>query len=274
MKRRSTIAILLVLVLLMCAIGFSEEINEQTLDAIVDELGEQELSDGGSLEMENDAGLDDNNLDLSVADDTDSSETPLFIEEEAKSLSTMNALDAPTPQTIDWTITGSDKKTVNIGDTLRITVSNGEVLSWKTGSKKIVPSVTISDGVAEVKPIAKGKVKLTASIKIGKKKKSYAVNLTVNDPYIPQKISFTEDMRTSVPVGTTIRLSDYIILQPSYARNNLTYKVSGAAKLAKDGVTLNATKAGKATIIVTSIAIFKNLTNTSKSETNADNQKE
>ena len=160
---------------------------------------------------------------------------------------------APAARTLEETISGNAKLEMTTLDTLRIAVSGAEaVQSWTTGTRKVVPVVSVEDGVAVVKAIAAGKATLKAKVLVGGKSKSYTVTLTVTDPLIPEAVLFTDSMPASLPVGSTLDLRGCVAVKPGYANADVTFKVSGAGKLGKDGVTLTGSKAGKATITATS----------------------
>ena len=165
----------------------------------------------------------------------------------------MAAADQYVPRNLDWQISGSDKRSMNLGDTLRITIANAdEVVAWRSDSRKLVPSIAVKNGVAKVKPIAAGTAKLRVKVKLGDREKVYTIKLKIVDPLVPTAIAFTKAMKDSLREGATLKLSDCIKLTPAYAKADISFSVTGAAKLAKDGVTLTATKAGKATITATS----------------------
>ena len=166
------------------------------------------------------------------------------------------ASEGPAAQFHEITVDPAGKPvtfTMDVGDTVRIRVSDATVTQWKPAKKNIVSIAMGTDDAgqyADVKADAEvKKMKLTADI-TGHKKKKAAVNLIINNPYTPTGIAFREAMPASVPVGATINLPEMIALTPSYAVTTLTYRATGAAKATKDGV-LTTKKAGKAKITVT-----------------------
>lgn len=101
----------------------------------------------------------------------------------------------------------SKRKSVEVGSTANIKVKNGKKkakVTWKTSNKKVA-KITKKSGkgksaYASVKGVKKGKAKITAVYKLGKKKTKLTCNITVT----PAAAPIINTIQTPVPTQNTL----------------------------------------------------------------------
>ena len=139
-------------------------------------------------------------------------------------------------------VSGSEKLSLNVGDTLQIALNGATPKGWKAKSSKIVK--LSKDG--KITALKEGKTTVTITLT---NKKKWKLTVTVVDPYKPKGIKLSEKGPLTLRVGDTLRLTP--VVSPASAVAALSWKSSKAkvVSVGKDG-TLTARKAGTATITV------------------------
>ncbi len=266
--RMLTAVILLALLLPAMAAGEDNALDEDILsEALEPEAIEQEAFMLG--ESEDDAQLTDDTIpaeggteteeDAQSAPETvpeiDEAEDDLIIKapevmvESESAAMEMAAADVPTPRELVATVgTKAVSTSMNNIDTLKITSESAGISKVTCSQKKIV-SVTFDGTTITVKPVANASGKATVKLKLDNKK-SVKVSINVVDPYEVTKMAFSAKTYDLAP-GKTLDLAPMLIVEPAYANQNLTWKISGSAAKLKDGV-VTAVKKGSATVTVTS----------------------
>lgn len=139
-------------------------------------------------------------------------------------------------------VSGSEKLSLNVGDTLQIALNGATPKGWKAKSSKIVR--LSKDG--KITALKEGKTTVTITLT---NKKKWKLTVTVVDPYKPKGIQISEKGPLTLRVGDTLRLTP--VLSPSSAVTTLTWKSSKGKVVSVDkSGTLTAKKAGTATITV------------------------
>lgn len=140
-------------------------------------------------------------------------------------------------------LTGKDSISVNIGDTLQLSVPGKTVKSYKSGKAKVA---TVTD-TGLVTAVKEGSAKITVTCTDRKK---YKLTVKVVDPYKPTAVKLEAGGSVTLKVGQTLQLNAKVL--PEGARRNLTWK-SGKTKVATvdaNGI-VKGIAAGKAKITVT-----------------------
>lgn len=139
-------------------------------------------------------------------------------------------------------ISGNDKLTVNLGDTVQIGLKGASPKGWKARNGKIVE--LSKDG----KITGKKEGKTTVTITLTNKKK-WKLTVTVVDPYKPTKIGINGLNPLGLKVGDQAQLTTW--MKPASARTTYTWKSSNkkVATVDEYGV-VTAKKKGSATITV------------------------
>lgn len=148
------------------------------------------------------------------------------------------------PVELSITIDKSMRYALNNGDGLRITI-NGDLASCSSGKNSVASIDTVEGNTFHVVTHKPGKATITVVLK---KRKKIKVNLTVKNPYLPKSVSFV-NMPSSLVVGDTLSLNEYIAFDPVYATSSVKWKSSNkkVIRVDKSG-NLVALKPGKAKI--------------------------
>lgn len=139
-------------------------------------------------------------------------------------------------------ISGNDKLTVNLGDTLQIGLKGASPKGWKAKNGKIV--ALSKDG----KITGKKEGKTTVTITLTNKKK-WVLTVTVVDPRKPTKIGINGLNPLGLKVGEQVQLTTW--MKPATAQTTYTWKSSNkkVATVDKNGI-VTAKKKGSVTITV------------------------
>ena len=139
-------------------------------------------------------------------------------------------------------ISGNDKLTVNLGDTVQIGLKGASPKGWKAKNGKIV--ALSKDGRITGKKEGKTTVTITLT-----NKKKWKLAVTVVDPYKPTKIGINGLNPLGLKVGEQARLTTW--MKPASARTTYTWKSSNkkVATVDQYGI-VTAKKKGSATITV------------------------
>lgn len=218
-------------------LGAAEIVEAPAEEPIVESLEEPAGDQTGTIAMEPVEGI------VGLSDRAPETVGPLAAQEftvyNAPALLAAESAPAPQNYTVDTPISKNTAWTLNVGDTLQLTMAD-EVKSYKC-SKKSVASVTAEGLVTALKA---GKVKVTATIS---KKKKIVVTVTVKDPYAPTGVSVSAPGAPLYLGMGTPKLT--ATLEPAYAKSAIKWKSSDkkVCKVGSDG-TLTPVKAGKAKI--------------------------
>ena len=264
--RMLTAVILLALLLPAMAAGEDNALEEATLsEALEPAAVEQEAfmlggseddaqpaDDTGSMEDETEEEAQSAPETVPVTGEAEGDlivESPEVVAESETVAVEMAAADVPTPRELAVTVgTKAVSTSMNNIDTLKIT-SEGAAISNATCSQKKIVTIAFDGTTVTVKPVANACGKATVTLKLDTKK-SVKVSVNVVDPYEVTKMAFSAKTYDLAP-GKSLDLAPMLIVEPAYADQNLTWKISGSAAKLKDGV-VTAVKKGSATVTVTS----------------------
>ena len=233
-------AVIMALAMLLYFSSFAEEMVEEASEEpeVISECIEEYVQELTTIDLED---LISDEHDTSPAREAESFDidNSIAVETELGSASELSNRH--------MTISGNEKVSLRVGDTLEIDVAAFAVTSWSS-SKKKVASVAYNGTTASVTAISPGTAKLTAKLS---NRKKLTVAVTVVDPYIPTGISFSRGSLT-IATGSTYDLSKDIVLEPESAHTTFTWKSSKSsiAKVDKNGL-LSAKKAGTTMVTVT-----------------------
>ena len=238
MKR--TFSIIISIIMLAPMLSYAEEITESVPEdlEVISECIEEYVQELPSIDLED--------LITKENDTSSAREAGMF------DLENSIAVETELGSTLElsnrhMTISGNEKVSLRVGDTLEIDVADFVVISWSSSKKKIA-SVTYNGATASVIAVSPGTAKLTAKLS---NRKKLTVAVTVIDPYVPTGISFEMGSLT-IAIGSTHDLSKDIVLEPESAHTTFTWKSSKSsiAKVDKNGL-LSAKKAGTTMVTVT-----------------------